>query len=181
MTGVNGNTNLLLNQIRDTIAGELVERSYMLPMPPEEGMQGTELEVTVPKVVIGNIPHENFGIYALDNRYMQAPYVLVGIEKSIRDYDSMSRSLLIQACCYATGQYSAGDENRFPDNLAFMDCNNLLETVEEILMQSDIPLTMPVELGDYSQKAHTYPLAYGYLKCSVEVNEPFENRKFEYY
>lgn len=178
---IHKNTNQILESLKQVLEEGLKERKYTLPMPPDEGMQGKELETVIPKVVIGNIPHENFGIYALDSRYTQAPYVLIGIKDTVHNYTEKKWNLLIQTCCYATAGYSTGDKNRFPDNLAFMDCNNLLETLEEILIESDIPVTMPIEIGDYSQKAHTYPLAYGYLECDIEINEPFENRKFEDY
>lgn len=172
-----------LEELKSFLEEKIQEKDFKLPKRPENGMQGDELEMVHPVVGIGNLPHSNFSMYGLEQRYFEAPYIMLGIDECTVDYEDESIPILIQVCCYTAEQYDTAENDlKIPDNMGILDVLGLLENIQEwLICESKFPVDKPIRLGTYDKKEMTYPFAFGYLSFDSNTNEGKVNRgRFEY-
>ena len=172
-----------LDKIKGFLEEKIAETDYKLPMQ-KENMENGKIELVHPVIAYGNLPHENFSMYGLEQRLFQAPYILIGIEECTFDYDSENVPILIQVCCYTAESYRTEEnEMMIPDNMGTLDAIGLLESIREwIINDAKFPWEKPFTMGTYDTKESTYPLAFGYIKFDTTTYEGQVNReKFHYY
>ncbi len=171
-----------LKKVKDFLEEKIEETDYKLPMQ-NENMETDSTRMVHPVIVYGNLPHENFSMYGMEQRLFQAPYILIGVEECTFDYDSETIPILIQVCCYTAETYQSGENDMMiPDNMGTLDVIGLLESIREwISKDAKFPRDKPFTMGSYDTKESTYPLAFGYLKFNMTTNEGHVNRsKFNY-
>ncbi len=165
-----------LLRIKDYLEAKIKEENFRMARPPEEGDEESPLKAVKPKVAVGNIPHANFSLYgSVDDRFYQAPYILVGYEKANYHPDNEEIDVLIQGCAYTAASYEIAEEDdesiAFPDNMGVLDVTGMLEHVMGWIR--DIPTFaagMEFEIGNYGTVAYTYPYNFGYLTFQLRTN-----------
>ena len=171
-----------LDKVKEFLESKIEKTDYKLPIK-KENMESDNTSLVHPVVAYGNLPHENFSMYGAEQRSFQPPYILIGIEECTFDYNSETIPILIQVCCYTAEAYQSGEnEMMIPDNMGTLDAIGLLESIREWIMEeARFPWEKPFTLGTYDTKESTYPLAFGYIKFDMTVNEGRVNReKFLY-
>ena len=162
-----------LESIRDFLTEKIRENDFKMARPPVEGDEATPLNVVRPKVAIGNIPHGNFSMfYAADERFYQAPYILIGYEGAKFGPDDEEIDVLIQGCAYTADTYEKeeGDLD-FPDNEGILDVTQMLERVMDWIREiPTFPPLMDYTIGNYGTQAYTYPYNFGYLSFQLKTN-----------
>jgi hypothetical protein len=163
-----------LFRIKEFLEEKIKTENLRMAKPPEEGDEESPLKAVRPKVAVGNIPHTNFPLYGgLDDRFYQAPYLLVGYEKAGYHPDDEDIDILIQACAYTARAYENEDEESvdFPDNMGVLDVTEMLERVMEWVRDvPTFPVGMEFEIGNYSTVAYTYPYNFAYLSFQLKTN-----------
>lgn len=135
-------------------------------------MQEQETEYVHPYVEIGDIPHKNF--QPLD---FQCPMILWTFDET-DDSGSYSegRTVNIRAyvSTYGGNVYKTQDGNatKLPDNKAFVDLINTLETMYQKIsadptIGGKLMIHKPITYGKYD--GAFYPYAYGYLQAQAEL------------
>ncbi len=165
-----------LLRIKDFLDKKIKEDNFRMARPPKEGDEESPLKVVKPKVAVGNIPHTNFSLYgSVDDRFYQAPYILVGYEKANFHPNNEEIDVLIQACSYTAVAYEHEEEEEesvdFPDNMGVLDVTGMLERVMGWIR--DVPTFaagMEFEIGNYGTAAYTYPYNFGYLSFQLRTN-----------
>lgn len=164
-----------LERIRDFLETKITEDNFRMARPPEEGDEESPLKAVRPKVAVGNIPHTNFSLYgSTDNRFYQAPYLLVGYEKANFHPNNEEVDILIQGCSYTSTPYENDEDDEgidIPDNMGVVDVTSMLEHVMGWIR--DIPTFsagMEFEIGNYGTVAYTYPYNFGYLSFQLKTN-----------
>lgn len=162
-----------LEAIRDYIKGKIAEEKFKMVRPPVEGDEDSPLALVKPKVAIGNIPHSNFSLYGTtDDRFFQAPYLLIGYENAIYGPNNEEINILIQGCAYTASEYEREEESiGFPDNEGILDITQMLERVMGWCQElHTFPAMMNYEIGNYGAQAYTYPYNFGYLLYQLKTN-----------
>lgn len=164
---------LELETIRDYLTEKIKEDNFKMARPPEDGDEESPLKLVKPKVIIGNIPHENFSMYgATDDRFYQAPYLLVGYETASYGPNKEEVNILIQGCAYTAVEYDHDEEDvAFPDNEGVIDVTQMMERVMQWLRQkTPFSTGMEFTIGNYGTQAYTYPYNFGYLSFKIVSN-----------
>lgn len=162
-----------LETIRDYIKEKINEEKYKMVRPPVEGDEESPLTLVKPKVAIGNIPHTNFSLYGTtDDRFFQAPYLLIGYESALFHPNDEEIHILIQGCAYTASEYDAEEDDiSFPDNEGVLDITQMLEHVMGWCQElHTFPADMEYEIGNYGAQAYTYPYNFGYLAYQLKTN-----------
>lgn len=165
-----------LERIKEYLEGKIKEENFRMARPPEEGDEESPLKAVRPKVTVGNIPHTNFSLYgSADDRFYQAPYILVGYEKAGFHPDNEEVDVLIQACSYTAVPYGRDSEEEgsvdFPDNTGVLDVTGMLEKVMGWIREiPTFSAGMEFEIGSYGTMAYTYPYNFGYLSFQLRTN-----------
>ena len=126
-----------------------------------------EVELVHPAVCWGTIPHKNF--QPLD---FQCPMILWTFDtvNDDRSYDEGREVHLIASCSsFSSDLYS--NSSNLPDNKAFGDMANLLETMYQKLTEkhvvNGVGIKDRVSYGIYD--GAFYPYSYGYLTLTAEI------------
>ena len=165
-----------LEAIKEYLEGKISEEKFKMVREPEEGDEDTPLKLVKPKVAIGNIPHANFSLYgATDDRFYQAPYILIGYESAAFRPDDEELSVLIQGCAYTAKNYDTEGEDdiNFPDNEGVLDITQMLERIMYWMQdypRITFPAGMEFTLGNYGTQAYTYPYNFGFLTFQIKTN-----------
>ena len=163
-----------LTRIKKFLDAKILEENLKMARSPEEGDEESPLKAVRPKVAIGSIPHTNFSLYgSVDNRFYQAPYILVGYEKASYHPDNEEIDVLIQACSYTAVAYDPPEDESvdFPDNMGVLDVSTMLERIMGWIRDvPTFPAGMEFEIGSYATVAYTYPYNFGYLSFQLRTN-----------
>ena len=162
-----------LETIRDYLTGKIRDNNFKMVRPPVEGDEESPLKLVRPKVTIGNIPHSNFPLYVTaDERFYQAPYLLVGYESARFGPNDEEVNILIQGCSYTAVNYEMGEDDvAFPDNEGVLDVTQMLERVMTWIREiPTVPVMMDYTIGSYATQAYTYPYNFGYLAFKLETS-----------
>lgn len=163
-----------LNSIKEYLEKKIADEKFKMVREPVEGADDdAPLTLVKPKVAIGNIPHNNFSLYgATDERFYQAPYLLVGYENARFGPDDEEIDILIQGCTYTAQAYDT-DENSisFPDNNGILDVTQMLEHVMGWIRETPtFSALMDFTIGNYGAQAYTYPYNFGFLSFQIKTN-----------
>jgi len=165
-----------LESIKEYLEGKINEEKFKMVREPEEGDEDSPLKLVKPKVAIGNIPHSNFSLYgATDERFYQAPYLLIGYDSAVFRPDDEELNVLIQGCAYTAKNYDTESEEdiNFPDNEGVLDITQMLERVMMWIQDYPkiiFPAGMEFTLGNYGTQAYTYPYNFGFLTFQIKTN-----------
>jgi len=162
-----------LETIRDYLAAKIKDNDFRMARPPEEGDEESPLKLVRPKIAIGSIPHDNFSLYyTADERFFQAPYLLIGYENARFGPDDEELNILIQGCAYTAVNYEMGEDDiAFPDNEGILDVTEMLERIMTWCREiPTFPVMMEYQIGSYSTQAYTYPYNFGYLTFKLETS-----------
>lgn len=168
--------NQELNRIKNFIEAKIKEYNFLMPIEPDEDAEvlvDGPSELVNPKVVLGNLPHNNFSIYG-DAKFAQAPYFLVGYDTANFRISDESLSVLIQSCAYTVGSYEITEDGiLFPDNMGIIDSTTMLEMLLEWMVK-DAPFQFDknnITIGSYATQGYTYPYSYSYMTFNIETSE----------
>ncbi len=169
MNTIQGELKKIQKYIQDCIDND----KFKMVQPPEEGDDESPAKLVKPRVAIGSIPHSNFSLYgATDDRFYQAPYLLISYETARFHPDDEEINVLIQACAYTAASYESEEEDlNFPDNMGVLDVTQMLERVMSWMRGfPNFATGMEFEIGNYSTQAYTYPYNFGYLTFQIKTN-----------
>lgn len=135
-------------------------------------MQEQPIEYAHPYVEIGDIPHKNF--QPLD---FQTPMILWTFDEADDGgnyVDGRTISIRAYVSTYGGNVYKTkdGESTKLPDNKAFIDLVNALETMYQTIsadptIGGKLMIHKPISYGKYD--GAFYPYAYGYFQAQAEL------------